>query len=730
MIKAADARVDEHPIRLAQRRIADAFERVIPPAEEEGSRVLACLLPIAEAVRWQGTPRQIAEAMPHEMPVDDVTALRTVLHRIGISTEKAGITCKDLREDHCPCLIFQDERSLVLLKTIGAGNEAQIFDSEAGDWRIVKRDSLYGDVHVVRLKDAHLQNEELQRDGFIWPLLRKSSGQLSLILWQSMAINAFGLASSMYVMYVYDKAIGTKSLDTLVMLFIGVIATVALELWIRQKRGKAIARLGARFDALAATGAFQSVLNLPLLMSEGSPLSAQLARFKQFQVGRELFGGSLATSILDLPFTIIFFAMMFVFGGALAFIPVAFAVLLAVVGLITGPSLMKGNRDMGEWKGKSDSVLIEVCSRLKSIRADNAEDVWLQRATDSYKNYLTSKFHSQQYSNSLQVIAQAGVSISGSLVLGLGAVEVMHGTLSLGALVALMAVLWRVLGPMQVVFLSSHRIKTTVSTIRQIDRLIKMKGEREPGRDFGGGISFSGRLSLSGVCFRYPNRAELAIRGVSFEIGKGELVAITGPSGAGKSTIMKVMMGLYQAQSGSVRLDEFDIRQLDPVELRQTLSFMAQEPVMFYGTVAQNLRLVAPDATDEELLTALAAVGISSSDPALPDGLKTRFNARNRRAMSHSFFQRLAVAQAFLRNSPVLFLDEPANHLDREGDEALRNIISRAKGKRTIIMTTARPSHMKMADRIIVMNDGVVAAMGRPEEILPSLLAQTTRAAG
>jgi len=304
----------------------------------------------------------------------------------------------------------------------------------------------------------------------------------------------------------------------------------------------------------------------------------------------------------------------------------------------------------------------------------------------------------------------------------------MHGTLSIGALVALMAVLWRVLGPMQIVFLSLHRIKSTVATIRQIDRLIKLKGEREPGRDFGGGIVFSGRMSLSGLCFRYPNRAELAIKAASLDIAKGELIAITGPSGAGKSTLMKVMMGLYQPQSGSVRIDEFDIRQLDPVELRQTLSFLAQEPVMFYGTVAQNLRLVAPDASDDELTDALSAVGISVADPALPDGLNTRFNARNRRAMSHSFIQRLAIAQAFLRKSPILFLDEPANHLDRLGDEALKNIIARAKGRQTIIMTTARPSHMKLADRIVVMNDGAIAAAGRPDEILPALMQQSSRA--
>ena len=456
-------------------------------------------------------------------------------------------------------------------------------------------------------------------------------------------------------------------------------------------------------------------------MSESAPLAAQLTRFRQFQVGRELFGGSLAVSLLDLPFTLFFFALMFVIGGNLAFIPVGFAVLLAVTGLATSPAMAKTMRDMGEWKGKSESVLIDVCAKLAPIRADNAEDVWLRRATDSYRNYLLSRFDSQQFSNNLQIVAQAGVTITGALVLGLGSIQVMQGKLSLGAMVALMAVLWRVLGPVQTVFLSTHRLSAMVSTVRQIDKLVKMKREREPRRMLGQGVALTGRMSLSAVCFRYPSRSDLAIKGVSLEIGKGELVAVVGPSGAGKSTLLKVMLGLYQPQSGSVRLDDFDLRQVDTTEVRQMLSYLGQDPAMFYGTVAQNMRLVAPDASETELLQALAAVGISRHDPALPDGLETRFNAKNRRAMSPPFVQRLALAQAFLRNSPIVLLDEPANHLDRAGDAALMHMISRLRGSRTIVMTTARPSHMKMADRVVVLNDGVLMAQGKPQDILPSL---------
>jgi ABC-type multidrug transport system fused ATPase/permease subunit len=190
------------------------------------------------------------------------------------------------------------------------------------------------------------------------------------------------------------------------------------------------------------------------------------------------------------------------------------------------------------------------------------------------------------------------------------------------------------------------------------------------------------------------------------------------------------MLGLYQSQSGNVRLDDLDLRQIDPVELRQRLSFLGQDPAFFYGTVAQNLRLAAADSTDAELVRALEGVGISVSDPILSEGLETRLNAVNLRAMSLSFMQRLALARAFLSEAPIILLDEPANHLDREGDEALMRLIAKVRGRSTVVMTTARPSHMRAADRVVVLHEGNLVAQGKPEQIVPRLMAQNTRAAG
>ena len=336
---------DLHPIRGAQRRIAEAFARGTPrPLTSKETGVLSCLVPIAEAVGWRGTSRHIAEAMPHELPVADITALRTVLLRIGVQTERIDVPARHIRDEYCPCIAVIANDELMVIHSIDASGVARVFDSKTAAWKNVKRETLSGEILVIRLLDVMVQQEELQREGFVWPLLRRFSSSLKMVFWQSLAINLLGLVISFYVMYVYDKAIGTRSTDTLAVFFVGGLAAVGLELRLRHKRGASIARLGARFDALAVTGAFQTVLGLPLAMSENAPLGAQLTRFRQFEVGREVFGGSLATSLIDLPFTTIFFVMIFALGGVLGFIPVAFAVILGITGLCTNPALSNQTR--------------------------------------------------------------------------------------------------------------------------------------------------------------------------------------------------------------------------------------------------------------------------------------------------------------------------------------------------------------------------------------------------
>ena len=329
----------------------------------------------------------------------------------------------------------------------------------------------------------------------------------------------------------------------------------------------------------------------------------------------------------------------------------------------------------------------------------------------------------------LQTVTSSLVAFAGIVTLGIGALRVMDGAMSLGALIASMMIVWRVLVPIQIVSLNFARLKQTLSTVRQINDVARMRTERESEMPPTLSRRLNGHIVASGVYLSLAAQSEPQLRGVNLEIKPGEIVAITGPSGSGKSTLLKVILGLYPQYIGTLRLDGLDLRQLDPAEVRAAVGYASQQPAFFYGSIAANFRFASPSATDADILEALAAVGVSLPHASLPDGLATPISSSESRSLSQGFLCRLSIARALVKKPTMLLLDDPGNGLDRAGDTAFIECLAALRGKTTVLLVTARPSHMRVADRVIEMRGGLVTADGTPAIVVPRILAQITAAA-
>jgi ABC-type bacteriocin/lantibiotic exporter with double-glycine peptidase domain len=326
-------------------------------------------------------------------------------------------------------------------------------------------------------------------------------------------------------------------------------------------------------------------------------------------------------------------------------------------------------------------------------------------------------------------VAQLIVTFAGILTLGIGAVLVINESLSNGALVAIMAIVWRVLTPIHVVLLSWHRLRQLQATLKQINTLMTMKLERDAGRETGYDRGFEGAISVTNAAFRYNNRPEAALKNITLSLAPKEFVVITGPNGAGKSTLLKIILGLYSLNAGMVRLDGLDLRQLDPGEIRRATAYVGQDSALFYGTIAQNLRFAAPGSSHADMLRALGLMGIHFPHPDFPEGLETRLKPERKDFLPPPLQQRLVLARAFLSQYTIALLDEPATHLDQAGDEALMAYLSSMRGKATIVMVTTRPSHMRLADRVIYLEEGAVLGEGPPDTMIPAILARVRKQA-
>jgi ATP-binding cassette subfamily C protein/ATP-binding cassette subfamily C protein LapB len=233
-----------------------------------------------------------------------------------------------------------------------------------------------------------------------------------------------------------------------------------------------------------------------------------------------------------------------------------------------------------------------------------------------------------------------------------------------------------------------------------------------------------GRISLNRVGLRYGKDCEPALMNINLNIPAGKMIALTGPNGAGKSSVLRLVQGLYQPQSGAVTIDGVDIRQLSPKLLRRAIACAPQKIDLFYGTIAQNLRLADGLATGDALRAAADEAGILDAILALPQQFDTRIGDSTTQSLPPGFLRQLTIARALVRKAPILLIDEPEAMLDEEGATVIQKMLERVRGKRTVVLISHRPSYIRLADFAVFIRGGNVEFGGTPDGAIAKLLGQ------
>ncbi len=686
-----------------------------------------CIVVIDRFLRltgWSQGSRRVFESMPHAGKLDTLNAFRTVLFHLGFNTsvEKASVGC--LRNEFLPCFLRSESGSITLIESVSGTDSAKIYDPVSKKFIDVSLETITGALifpeKIEPLKDA----TPASAPKWSTTALKVFKPDIINIFFLSFIVNIFALTPPLYVMNVYDKAIGSKSPDVLLGLTIGILMIAATDFALRQIRSMLQSYLGARLDEQANETAFSQLLHMPLSYVEDAPIGSQLTRLRQMTSVREAFTGALATALFDLPFIFLFIIVTAIIGGSLVWPPL---VLICVyIGLATWaiPRTRQLVTAAGSAKSQLNNLTVEAVSAQRAIRDLSAEDAWKNRHRRYSAESVMCNMKARQFSFLIQTLSQSLVAVAGVATLAFGTGMVIAGDLSAGALIAVMALAWRILGPIRSTFLSGLTLGQALQSIEQIDRLVKMPREREPNANPSISRNFVGHIVCENLSFRYPTQREPALRSVSFEIKPGQLICLCGPSGSGKSTIMRILLGLHQQQAGSVYVDGLDLRQLDKGEWRHSLGVAPQSSDLFYGTVAQNIRLADPAATKEALEKIAHRFGIDEYyHSVLNEGLETRFKTGSHSSWPDALIRRIVLSRAFIGSPPIYLLDNPAANLDMEGEKALLAMLDERRNRSAIIMATHRPSYMRMADTVIWLDRGVVRDMGPPEIVVPRQLA-------
>ena len=710
--------------------LAEALRQGRMGAFQAVSPFAACLMPLLTALGWQGDPRLIVEALPHFAADLDIDGLRNVLSELSYATRPEDKRIDQIDPRLLPCL-HVDRRGVPRVILERDEQRVRVFDGEERKEITAERMPVSGTAYVIELVDA-TQDDRTPRQPFLAMLAGRFSGialQLGMI---TLFTNLLALGFPLFSLVIYDVVIGGDARSMIPYLLVGIALTFAFDLALRMLRGRLLAFMGARVERLVAIAALKHLLRLPVGYTEAAPLGSQLARLKEFESVREFFTGPLAAAALDMPFLLVFLGVIGWLGGPLVLVALVLSLILLGLGYASQAAQRNAVQRAAVGQAARHGLMVEIVSSLRAIKQSGSGDIWLERYRAASAAAVVETRNLQSITGMLNTLSQLLMMLSGAIVLVWGASRILDNTMTVGALVAVMALSWRVLSPLQAGLVALTRLEQIRLGIRQIDALLQLKPELSD-RAAPAVVQrvFRGAVTLNRVSLRYRPDAEPALLGIDLALAPGELVGITGSSGSGKSTILKVMAGLYQAQAGAVLLDGLDIRQMTPYELRSAITYAPQNRHLFHGTLAQNLRLAAPTASDDDLKAALAESGALEEVLNLRQGLHTKLGDHAAaKQMSVGLLQRIALARVYLRPSAVLLLDEPGQWLDEPGDAALIAALQRRKGQQTIAIVTHRPSHLAICDRVVLMENGRIVEIRRAAHSAPAAAGRTGPAEG
>lgn len=409
--------------------------------------------------------------------------------------------------------------------------------------------------------------------------------------------------------------------------------------------------------------------------------------------------------------------LLFVLEPRLTLVMLAVVPPVVVAGAVFGRGLRRVSAEFQDRLAAASAAAEEAIGGVRVVKAFGAEDAERRR----YASGIDAAFEAALRRVRLRALFVPAVLLCAfaglGVVLWYGGRLALAGQLSSGDLVAFLLLTMFVAGSLGTFTGLWAQLQEASGASKRVFELLDARPELpvDPRPVRLGGVR--GAVALEEVSFTYPGRATPALDRVSLAAEPGSVVAVVGPSGAGKSTLLSLLMRFADPDAGAVTLDGVDLRRLDPAELRSHLAYVPQETVLFSGTVADNLRLAKPDATDAELRAAAEAADAHEFISALPQGYDTPVGERGVR-LSGGQRQRIAIARALLRDPRVLLLDEATSSLDGESEAAVQRALARLMAGRTTVVVAHRLATVANADRIYVLHDGRVVDVGAHGELM------------
>ena len=566
--------------------------------------------------------------------------------------------------------------------------------------------------------------KQLYKDHWFWGPVLKNKKLYIQVMAASAFINVFALFSAFYIMVVYDRVIPNNAIESLIALTIGILVIIVFDFIMKVLRGLYTDKASAMVDIEVSDNLFDRISRNEQLINQ--PAGAISAVVKEFDSLKDFIASASFVAFVDLPFIVLFLFVLYGIGGPVAAVPAVIVIVVIIAGLLIQPVIRKLSFNAAQDGQSKQSVIVEVLSgmeTLKTLKGINLlRDRWVDSVDRQGITSAKSKFWSQltaNFSQSGQQFSQVGIVVYGVFLIA-------DGTLTMGSLIACVILSGRTLAPLGQVSNLLGRFNQAVTAYDNFGQLMQQP-VKELGRTHQVRVdSVQGGIRLTNASLTYPEQKEAVIKQLNLTVSPGEKIAIVGKIGSGKTSLLRLIAGLYDASEGSVKIDNHDISHMHPDDIRQHIGVVMQMPMLFSGTLKENLLMGNPDATDDQMIAAAKIANVDEIASNLPDGYATLLTEGGK-GLSGGQRQAICIARAFVGDPKIIIMDEPSSAMDSGSEQQLLAILQDKLKDKTLILITHRGTLLSLVSRVVVFDSGRILADGPKEKVLQAASQQAQK---